>query len=90
MEMKAVLIAFAVAMGVGSVASPVLAANARHPYQNIDRRVDQGNPTGDDQVDRLNSQQLGGGSLGAGPQGSGMGQGYGAQGGPGMPGSGMR
>ena len=53
--MKAALIALAFAMGV---ASPVLAANARHPYQNIDRRVDAGNPTGDNMVDRLNQQQL--------------------------------
>jgi hypothetical protein len=68
--MKAVLIAFALAMGIGSVASPVLAANARHPYQNIDRRVDRGNPTGDDQVDRLNEQQLRGGGLGS--SGAGM------------------
>jgi hypothetical protein len=80
--MKATLIAFALAIGVGSVASPVLAANARHPYQNIDRRVDAGNPTGDDQVDRLNQQQLNGGGLG---NPSGMpSQGYGTQG------SGMR
>ncbi|HYZ65046.1 MAG TPA: hypothetical protein VE650_21560 [Acetobacteraceae bacterium] len=53
--MKALLIACVFATGV---ASPVLAANARHPYSNIDRRVDAGNPTGDDQVDRLNQQQL--------------------------------
>jgi len=83
--MKAALIALAMALGVGSVASPVFAANARHPYQNIDRRVDKGNPTGDDQVDRLNQQQLNGGGLGSsgagmpgqgnygsGPQGSGI------------------
>ena len=53
--MKATLIALAFAIGA---ASPVLAANARHPYQNIDRRVDAGNPTGDDATDRLNAQQL--------------------------------
>jgi len=90
--MKTALIALALAMGVGSVASPVLAANARHPYQNIDRRVDKGNPTGDDQVDRLNQQQLGGGGLG-GPS-SGMGQNGMPMQGNGMPmqgsGSGMR
>ena len=39
----------------------VLAANAQHPYTNIDPRVDVGNDTGDSQVDRLNSQQLGDG-----------------------------
>jgi hypothetical protein len=55
--MKTTLVALAFAVGL---ASPVLAANARHPYQNIDRRNDAGNPTGDDQVERLNQQQLGG------------------------------
>ena len=55
--MKTFLIACLFAAGV---ASPVLAANARHPYQNVDRRNDAGNPTGDDQVERLNQQQLGG------------------------------
>ena len=34
------------------------AANAAHPYSNIDRRVDAGNDTGDSQVDRLNQAQL--------------------------------
>ena len=34
------------------------AANAGHPYSNIDRRVDAGNNTGDSQVDRLNQAQL--------------------------------
>lgn len=53
--MKATLIALTFAIGV---ASPVLAANARHPYQNVDRRVDAGNPTGDDVTARLNQQQL--------------------------------
>jgi len=81
--MKAALVAFALVIGVGYAASPVLAANARHPYQNIDRRVDQGNPTGDDQVERLNQQQLGGGGLG-GPSTGMPSQGYGTQGGSGM------
>lgn len=35
-----------------------LAANARNPYGNIDRRDDAGNDTGDSQVDRLNEGQL--------------------------------
>jgi len=87
--MKSTLIALAVALGVGSVATPVFAANAKHPYQNVDRRVDKGGPTGDDQVDRLNQQQLGGGgglgSSGAGAQGQG---GYGS--GPQSSGSGIQ
>jgi hypothetical protein len=68
--MRAALIALAFTMGV---ASPVFAANARHPYQNVDRRVDQGGPTGDDQVERLNQQQLQGlGGTGAPMGGPGM------------------
>jgi len=86
--MKSALIALAVALGVGSVATPVFAANARHPYQNIDRRVDKGGPTGDDQVDRLNQQQLGGGGGGLGSSGAGM-QGQGGYG-SGQQGSGMQ
>ncbi len=34
------------------------AANADHPYQNVDHRNDAGNNTGDSQVDRLNQAQL--------------------------------
>ena len=42
------------------VAAPAMAANARHPYANVDHNVDQGNPTGNSQVDELNQQQLDG------------------------------
>lgn len=42
------------------LASPVLAANATHPYANCDRKVDNCGPTGDDKTDQLNAQQLGG------------------------------
>lgn len=41
--------------------SPVFAANANHPYQNCDRKVDNCGPTGDNMTDQLNAQQLGGG-----------------------------
>ena len=34
------------------------AANADHPYQNVDHSNDAGNNTGDSQVDRLNQAQL--------------------------------
>lgn len=49
----------------GAAAQPTapgvqLAANARNPYGNIDRRDDRGNDTGDAQVDRLNEGQLDG------------------------------
>ncbi len=40
------------------IAGPVMAANARNPYGNIDRRVDEGNDTGNSQVDQLNAAQL--------------------------------
>jgi len=39
-------------------ASPASAANARHPYQNVDPLVDAGNGTGDRYVDDLNARQL--------------------------------
>ncbi len=42
------------------LASPVLAANANRPYANCDRKVDNCGPTGDDKIDALNAQQLGG------------------------------
>ena len=45
--------------GVGA-ASPVLAANANHPYQNCNRKIDNCGPTGNDTTDQLNAQQLGG------------------------------
>lgn len=43
-----------------AAATPVLAANANHPYQNCDKKVDNCGPTGDETTDRLNGQQLGG------------------------------
>lgn len=52
---------FAVALLAASAATPVLAANANHPYENCDRKVDNCGPTGDEKTDRLNGQQLGGG-----------------------------
>ena len=83
---KAVVIACLFATGL---ASPVLAANARHPYANCDKKVDNCGPTGDNVTDQLNAQQLGGGG-GAGPgMGSGMGAAPGMQGGPGMQGAPM-
>lgn len=55
---KTVMTALALTMAVGSFVPAAMAANARHPYKNVDRRVDKGGPTGDDQVDKLNQQQL--------------------------------
>ena len=57
MRMPAFL-AFVLVAAAALQAAPVQAANAKHPYRNIDRRVDKGGPTGDDQVERLNQQQL--------------------------------
>ena len=46
--------------GVLTLGAPLAAhaANADHPYQNIDPRNDAGNNTGDYRVDRLNRAQL--------------------------------
>ena len=50
---------WAAAAVILTVPCAVLAANATHPYSNIDRRVDAGNDTGDSRVDQLNQAQLG-------------------------------
>ncbi|MBV9750724.1 MAG: hypothetical protein JO157_18110 [Acetobacteraceae bacterium] len=52
--MRLLVSAFALALA----AAPAMAANANHPYSNIDRRVDAGNDTGDSRVDALNRSQL--------------------------------
>jgi hypothetical protein len=46
------------ALVLAVAAGPALAANARHPYSNVDRRVDAGNDTGDSRVEELNRMQL--------------------------------
>ena len=56
--MKPVLAVLGLAAAWGAAAPAAMAANARHPYSNVDRRVDKGGPTGDDQVERLNQVQL--------------------------------
>lgn len=38
--------------------APGWAANAGHPYSNIDQRFDRGGDTGDSRVEALNQQQL--------------------------------
>jgi hypothetical protein len=52
-----IVVAFA---GALLLAAPIAAhaANADHPYSNVDHRNDAGNNTGDSQVDRLNQAQL--------------------------------
>ena len=71
--MRTVMIALAVTLAFGTLAPAAMAANARHPYSNIDRRLDKGGPTGDDQVDRLNQQQLDAARAANGPTSAPMG-----------------
>lgn len=56
--MMRTLPALAAAAALLASASAGLAANARNPYGNVDRRVDAGNDTGNREVDRLNEMQL--------------------------------
>ena len=56
--MKSVLIASAAFALTLSAAPAAMAANARMPYQNVDRSNDMGNDTGDASVDSLNAAQL--------------------------------
>ena len=57
--MKTALLLSMLAAGSFALASaPACAANADHPYQNVDPSNDKGNDTGDSQVDKLNSGQL--------------------------------
>lgn len=63
--------------GLAGVASPsAFAANARHPYSNVDHSNDKGNDTGNAQVERLNAMQLdrarGGTGMMSGQAGAGM------------------
>ena len=59
---RAVLASLVLSAAVAATVSmPAHAANARHPYSNIDRRNDAGNDTGNAETERLNSLQLRGG-----------------------------
>ena len=59
--MKPVLCAAALALAATwAVPGAAFAANANHPYSNVDNRVDAGNNPGDAQVEQLNQAQLGG------------------------------
>ena len=59
---KIILTACVLSTGLAApvLATNAFAANATHPYQNCDRKVDNCGPTGDDRTDQLNAQQLGG------------------------------
>ena len=67
--MRMVMAAVGLVMAVGS--APVWAANAKHPYSNVDKRLDKGGDTGDAKVDALNQQQLDAARAANGPAPSG-------------------
>ena len=50
--------AFIFAAGLGNSVQPSEAANARHPYQNVNHRNDRGNDTGNAGTARLNDEQM--------------------------------
>lgn len=50
--------AFALLAGIAVHSGSAHAANWQNPYSNVDHRWDNGNDTGDSQIDRLNAQQL--------------------------------
>jgi hypothetical protein len=80
------------AIGTGMAVAALLAfsgprafaADAAHPYSNVNHSVDAGNDTGDSQVDQLNQQQLQ--KNGQSYQGGGSGQGWSGQSGAGASG----
>jgi hypothetical protein len=82
--MKAILYStFALALLGGVALAPSAhAANARHPYSNVNHANDAGNDTGDSRVDQLNSAQLNQNYYQNQGQGQGQGMGMGQQGGP--------
>ena len=56
--MKSVLIATAALALAVSAAPQAMAANARAPYKNVNHANDDGNNTGDSQIEQLNAAQL--------------------------------
>ena len=58
MKTMTLLPALALGLGLGLAPAQLLAANADDPHQNVDKRNDAGNSTGNSQVEGLNSQQL--------------------------------
>ena len=58
MKKFALLTAIAATLAGGALAPAAFAANARHPYRNVNHANDAGNRTGDAATDRLNQQQL--------------------------------
>ena len=58
MKKLALLTALIATVAAGFVAPSAMAANARHPYRNVNHANDKGNPTGDPATAKLNQQQL--------------------------------
>jgi hypothetical protein len=59
MKFSTLAAALAVTVAAGAVAPSVaLAANARHPYRNVNHANDAGNRKGDAETAKLNQQQL--------------------------------
>ena len=58
MRKFAVLTAVAATLVSSALAPAAFAANARHPYKNVNHANDAGNRSGDADTDKLNQQQL--------------------------------
>ncbi len=58
MKKFALLTALATTLATGALAPAAFAANAKHPYRNVNHTNDAGNRTGDAATDQLNQQQL--------------------------------
>ncbi len=56
--MKTVLALAALTLASGATLRPAYAAHAGAPYQNVDKKNDAGNDTGDSKIDQLNAAQL--------------------------------
>ena len=58
--MKTIALLSAIALSTGVVMAPAVsyAAHAGSPYNNVDKKTDQGNDTGDSKVGDLNNSQL--------------------------------
>lgn len=56
--MKMLVASAAILASFALVSVPAMAANARHPHQNVNKRVDKGGSTGDAKTEQLNQQQL--------------------------------
>ena len=59
MKIAPTTLALAAALAVGSFAPSIAqAANARHPYHNVNHANDKGNRSGNSVTDQLNQQQI--------------------------------